>query len=113
MSFTPVQMFAVMLVAHALADYPLQGDFLSKAKNVSAPIPGVPWYQAMIAHSVIQGGFVGMITGSVTLGLMEAWAHFFTDYTKCRNWIGFNTDQFIHVACKVIWCALYLAKGFP
>ena len=32
-----------LMVGHALADYPLQGDFLAKAKNRTAPIPGVPW----------------------------------------------------------------------
>lgn len=101
-------MFAMMLVAHALADYPLQGDFLSKAKNVSAPIPGVPWYQAMAAHAVIQGGFVGIITGSLALGIAEAIAHSITDYAKCRNWIAFNADQAIHVSCKIIWCSLYV-----
>lgn len=36
---------ALMLLAgHALCDYPLQGDFLAKAKNRAAPLPGVPWY---------------------------------------------------------------------
>ena len=28
-----LELFALMVFAHALADYPLQGDFLSKAKN--------------------------------------------------------------------------------
>lgn len=32
--------FALMLAGHALADYPLQGDFLAKAKNRANPIPG-------------------------------------------------------------------------
>lgn len=47
-----------LLAGHALADYPLQGDFLSKAKNRTAPIPGVPWQQALGAHVVIHGAFV-------------------------------------------------------
>jgi hypothetical protein len=41
------EFIAIGLIAgHALADYPLQGDFLSRAKNRSAPIPGFPWWQA-------------------------------------------------------------------
>lgn len=31
-------MFGALMLAHALADYPLQGDFLSKAKNRAAAL---------------------------------------------------------------------------
>lgn len=101
MSFT--QILGCLLVAHALADYPLQGDFLSKAKNRFAPIVGVPWYQAMGAHAMIQAGFVGIITGSIGLAIAEFAAHFVTDYLKCAQRISFNTDQAIHIACKIAW----------
>lgn len=37
-------LFAALVAGHALADYPLQGDFLARAKNRAAPIPGVPWF---------------------------------------------------------------------
>ena len=40
---TYIQILGFLLAAHALADYPLQGDFLSKAKNRFAPLIGVPW----------------------------------------------------------------------
>lgn len=99
-------LFAALIVAHCLADYPLQGDFLSRAKNVTAPLPGVPWYQAMAAHSIIHGGFVWALTGSLSLGLVETTVHAITDHAKCRGWINFNTDQAIHVACKIVWCRL-------
>ena len=100
---TYIQILGFLLAAHALADYPLQGDFLSKAKNRFAPIIGVPWYQAMGAHAMIQAGFVGVITGSVGLAVAEFIAHFTTDHLKCANRISFNTDQAIHIACKVAW----------
>lgn len=96
----------LLLVGHALADYPLQGDFLAKAKNRTAPIPGVPWFQALGAHALIHGGFVAAITGSVWLGLAEVVAHALIDDAKCRGRIGFNTDQAAHVACKVLWAVL-------
>jgi hypothetical protein len=51
-------MVIALLAGHALADYPLQGDFLSKAKNRAAPIPGVPYWQALGAHVAIHGAFV-------------------------------------------------------
>jgi hypothetical protein len=102
-------LFAMMVVAHALFDYPLQGDFLSKAKNRANPIPGVPWYQAMAAHSIIQGGAVWFLTGSIWLGLAEAWCHFCIDDMKCRNRIGFNEDQAFHIGCKALWAFVMIA----
>ena len=30
---SPIEMALALIAAHAVADYPLQGDFLSKAKN--------------------------------------------------------------------------------
>lgn len=96
----------LLLVGHALADYPLQGDFLAKAKNRTAPITGVPWWQALAAHAAIHAGFVAVITGSVALGLAEFVAHFVIDDAKCRGRLSFNADQALHVACKVAWAVL-------
>lgn len=101
-----IQMLFLLLAAHAVADYPLQGDFLAKAKNRFAPVPGVPWYQAMGAHTLIHGGFVALITGSVTLGLLEVIAHGLIDDAKCQGKLTFNQDQLAHVLCKVIWVML-------
>lgn len=103
-----VETLALLIAGHAIADYPLQGDFLAKAKNRFAPIPGVPWYQALGAHSIIHGGFVGVITGSLWLGLAETVVHFLIDDAKCAGRISYNTDQSLHIACKVAWAmALY------
>jgi len=98
-----IELFLLLLFGHALADYPLQGDFLAKAKNRTAPIPGFPWWHALGAHSVIHGGFVGVITGNWWLGLAEVVAHFLIDDAKCRGRIGINTDQALHVAFKALW----------
>lgn len=99
-----------MLAGHALCDYPLQGDFLAKGKNHKAPIPGVPFYHCLISHAAIHGGMVGVVTGSMWLGLSEFVVHTLTDFGKCEGWFGFDVDQLIHVSCKVIWAAL-LARG--
>lgn len=106
----PIHMFGALVVGHALADYPLQGDFLSRAKSRAAPIPGVPWWQALGAHAVIHGGFVALITGSLLLGAAETLIHAITDDAKCRGKISFNTDQAIHLACKLLW-VLIVATG--
>ena len=100
---SPIMMLIALLAAHALADYPLQGDFLSKAKNRAAPIPGVPWQQALGAHVVIHGAAVAFITGIWWLFFAEALVHWLTDDAKCRGRISFNVDQGIHVACKLLW----------
>lgn len=97
-------MLAVLLIAgHAIADYPLQGDFLAKAKSRVSPIPGFPWWQALGAHAAIHGGFVAAITGLWWLFIPEAVIHFVTDDAKCRGKINLNQDQAIHLACKAAW----------
>ena len=95
-----------LIAGHALADYPLQGDFLAKAKNRTAPIPGVPWWQALGAHAIIHGGIVAHVTKRPLLGVAEAVVHAITDDLKCRGKLTFNQDQAIHAACKVLWAAL-------
>ncbi|MBM3333196.1 DUF3307 domain-containing protein [Candidatus Sumerlaeota bacterium] len=93
----------LMLAAHAVADYPLQGDFLAKAKNRSAPLPGVPWWQALGAHAVIHGAAVGIITRSPALGVAETIVHAITDDLKCNGRLSYNQDQAIHAGCKLVW----------
>ncbi|WP_449468054.1 DUF3307 domain-containing protein [Stenotrophomonas humi] len=105
-SYELLQMFVLLLVAHALADYPLQGEFLARAKSRFVPVPGVPWYQALGAHAVIHGGAVAWITGSLLLGALEVVGHMLIDDLKCGHRISYNVDQLLHVACKVLWIAL-------
>lgn len=106
--FSPLEMFGALVVAHALCDYPLQGDFLAKAKNHTAPIPGVPWQQALAAHSIIHGGAVWLITGIWGLGIAEAVSHALVDWLKSNKHFGFHTDQFLHIVFKAIWVALVM-----
>jgi hypothetical protein len=96
-------MIFALLIGHTLADYPLQGDFLSRAKNRAAPIAGVPWYQALGAHALIHAGFVWAITGVWWLGLAEGLAHAVIDDRKCAGRLSFNQDQALHAVCKVAW----------
>lgn len=107
-----VTLFVWLLVGHALCDYPLQGDFLARAKNHRSPIPGVPWYQALAAHSLIQAGAVWLITGSLFLGLCELVCHALIDWGKSDGAYGYDTDQALHVAVKLQW-VLIVATGVP
>ena len=101
----------LLLAAHCLCDYPLQGDFLARGKNAFAPLPGVPWYQCMFAHAMIHAGAVALITGKWYLGAAEFIVHFAIDHMKCRGDFGpgaraFNFDQLLHIGFKVLWWLL-------
>lgn len=115
-----------LLVGHSLADYPLQGDFLSRAKRSDSGLP-LPWWLALATHSLIHAGVVALITGSIVLGLCEFVVHCVIDYAKCEGllrpesvWFSsiptrlvldvqdrqaFVIDQALHVAFKVLWVA--------
>ena len=106
--YTDISILFLLICGQFLADYPLQGDFLVRGKNRSNPIPGIPFWQCLIAHSFIHGGVVSLITGIWWLGLAEAVCHALIDDSKCTGKIGFNTDQTLHIACKVLWYAVFI-----
>lgn len=95
--------FAWLIVAHCVCDYPLQGDFLARAKNHRAPIAGVDWWIALAAHAVIHAGAVWFITRSPILAALEFVAHVAIDYAKCEGATSFRQDQLAHVVCKALW----------
>lgn len=95
-----------LLAGHAICDYPLQGDFLARGKNHRAPIPGIPWWQCLLAHALIHGGAVALVMHDVRFGVAEFACHSVIDFGKCEGWYGFNCDQSLHVVCKVAWVGL-------
>ncbi len=99
----PLTLFGALVVAHVLCDYPLQGPFLSAAKNRFAPVPGFPWAQALGAHAIIHGGAVWLLTGQWSLGLAEVVAHAIIDDWKCAGRLTVNQDQALHIAFKLLW----------
>lgn len=123
---SPLQLFAALMIAHAVCDYPWQGEFLAKAKSRVSPIPGFPWWQALGAHALIHGGAVWLVTAVAIvlsslaqghdlasafhaatlcfwLGALEFAAHAVTDDAKCNGRLSLNQDQAIHAACKALW----------
>ena len=97
----------LLICAHFLADYPLQGDFLALGKSRTGP-GYVPWWHCLMAHAFIQGGFVALLTGIWWLGAAEVVIHAATDHLKCEKRIGINADQAIHIACKFVWTFIAL-----
>lgn len=98
--------FFLLLVGHALCDYPLQGGFLATAKNHRNPVPGVPWYQCLAAHAMIHAGAVYVVTHSWWAALSEFAFHASIDYWKNDGRFTFNQDQALHIACKLVWAVL-------
>ena len=98
--------FFTLIFAHLTFDYALQGDFMSKAKNHKAPIPGVPWLTILLSHSYIHGFAVYAITGSWILGLVELISHALIDHSKSEGLITFNEDQLYHLALKAFYVLL-------
>lgn len=103
-----LSLFFTLLVGHALADYPLQGEFLARAKSRMAPMPGVPWYHALAAHALIHGGAVALLTGVWWLGVIETVCHAWIDDRRCCGRLSFNADQALHIACKMTWVAVVI-----
>jgi len=88
----------MLLAAHWVADYPLQGDFLATAK-----FKGPLRFYHLVAHAGIHGGAVALVTGSVWLGLAEWLAHTIIDELKVKGKTSFAVDQALHIACKAAW----------
>lgn len=103
LQLSPSMMLVALLAGHALADYPLQGEFLAEGKNRHTVIGSRQWPHLLTAHSMIHAGFVGILTGSTWLALAEFCIHWMTDFAKCDKRISFNVDQAIHYCCKVAW----------
>lgn len=91
----------MLMAAHWLADYPLQGEFLSSAKS-----NGPMRFYHLVAHAGIQGAAVFLVTGSIWLGLAEWAAHTVIDEAKVRGRTTFAQDQALHIICKAIWLAV-------
>lgn len=99
-----------LIIGHFIADFPLQGDFLAKAKNHVNPIAGVNPIFCLLAHSAIQAGMVWYITGYGPLALVEFFLHAAIDYNKSENNIDFSSDQILHILCKIVYAMFVVAN---
>lgn len=100
-----------LLVGHALADFSLQTEWMSKNKNRNRKPDYIPegqkytptWFYVLSAHALVHGGMVFLITGRVYLGILETILHWIADFAKCENWTNPHTDQLIHICSKLLW----------
>ena len=102
----PLAIFFALAVVHALADFPLQGNFIASQKARSSADSQGEWIVALGAHSLIHAGGVWLVTGSLTLGAVELVLHALIDLGKGERKFGFLTDQALHLACKLGYTVL-------
>jgi hypothetical protein len=102
----------LLAAAHAVADFPLQGAEMAKAKRPGG-CPTIAWPMALGCHSLIHGGAVALVTGLWWLGAAETAAHALIDGAKCRGVYGMKIDQALHMGCKLGWALIWMgvARG--
>lgn len=107
-SYLTLVVFFKLVFGHYLMDYPLQGPFLSEAKNPDSALGKVWWRQALFAHAFLHAGAVFFITNSLLLAMAELLCHAVIDYRKCKGHFSISEDQLQHLSCKVWWCVIYV-----
>lgn len=111
-------LFFALVIGHAIADFPLQGDFLSRGKNRHVTPPQLAdgrdgpkslWVYLMSVHCLIHAGFVWVITGYAVLALAEFILHWIIDHLKCDGRTTFEADQWLHILCKAAFVGILWA----
>ena len=102
-----IQLFLMLVAGHYLADFALQDDFM--AKNKADAGKTAMGFHVLTAHAAIQGLVAGVISESLTIGLIVAITHWIIDFGKAtKQWYGINVDQFLHIL--VIFLAVIFIK---
>ena len=99
----PFALFFAFAIMHALADFPLQGDYLARMKVREQAGNTSEWLISLTAHSLVQAGGVWIISGSPLLGAAELCLHWLIDLGKGEGKFGYATDQMFHLTCKLAY----------
>lgn len=106
--YGPAGLFFAFAIVHALADFPLQGDYLAREKVRSQAGSLQEWGIALTSHSLIHAGGVWLVSGCAWLGVAELCLHWLIDLGKGEGRFGVVTDQLLHLACKAGYVAAVL-----
>ena len=112
-----VETLFLLVCGHAAGDFVLQPDAMGYGKNRNDKIHDKEhslfphWYYWMTAHALVHGGIVYLVTNSLTPGCIETVVHWVTDFSKCEGWIDIDTDQAIHIGCKIGYALVLYAVG--
>ena len=106
----PLALFAALVVVHALADFPLQTEYLARQKSRRRADSRGDWVVALSAHCVIHAGGVWLVSGSLAVAAAEFILHCLIDIGKGEEKFGIVTDQSLHLCCKLAY-VLVLANS--
>jgi Protein of unknown function (DUF3307) len=109
----PLALFFAFAISHALADFPLQGDYLAREKQRSKAASSLEWFIALTAHSLIHAGGVWLVSGRVGFGVAEFFLHWLIDFGKGEGKYGYATDQTLHLSCKVAYVVVMVTGVVP
>ncbi|MCW1922143.1 DUF3307 domain-containing protein [Luteolibacter arcticus] len=107
----PLALFFAFAISHALADFPLQGDYLARTKQRREAKNLSEWLISLTAHSLIHAGGVWIVSGSAIIAVAELVLHWLIDLGKGEGLYGYATDQALHLSCKVIF-VIVMVKGW-
>jgi hypothetical protein len=102
-NYGPTGLLFAFAIAHALADFPLQGDYLAREKVRGQALNLSSWAVALSAHSLLHAGAVWIVSGSMMLGAVEFGLHWLIDLGKGEGRYGLLVDQGLHLACKAAY----------
>ncbi len=109
----PLPLFFAFAIAHALGDFPLQGDYIAREKCRRTAANRQSWFIALTAHSLIHSGLVWIISGSVMIAVAELCLHWLIDFGKGEGGYDDATDQLLHLLCKVVYVIVLTAGLLP
>lgn len=101
-----ILVFFALLFFHYLFDFPLQGEYVARAKSPVEPLPHTPWKHVMAAHCMLHAGGVYIVLGVWWIAALEFIGHFAVDYFKCRGELTYEQDQYLHIMMKALWVVL-------
>jgi hypothetical protein len=108
MNLTGIHLLFALLIGHAIADYPMQSDWMAKNKSHKN---FDHWGIVLAMHCLIHGGAVWLFTGSYILGVIEVIVHYFIDILKNLGRIDFAEDQILHIVSKIAYVAVIKFAG--
>lgn len=85
----------LFLVAHAIADFGLQSDWMAQNKRTSKIV--------RFMHCLIHGG-CAYVVGGIFFGVVETILHFLIDSITIKGKRpSLLVDQSLHILCKVLY----------
>jgi len=111
------ELLFLLLCGHALADFALQSEAMTKGKNRHNKPDYIPagqkycpcWFYWLTAHALIHGLIVTYfmpIDYAWIYGLTAMGIHWVIDFLKCEGWFTPHFDQFCHfmtIICIILY----------